>query len=264
MSDPRPLIEQITHCSEVEAVWQDAASHPCRRIVATQPAKPEEFQVQEPWAGHVSRAPLLFISSNPSISSREPYPVWPESADKRVDFFEERFGPGQAQVKDGVFGPLREQNPDGTWHSKRRTSFWNICKRNAGWLYERDVVPGEDYAMTELVHCKSKGEAGVAQARTRCLDRWLEPVLASSPALVLVLLGDHARHGLGDYLDREFLMWSVEDLDLAGRRRLVLTARHPNFRGKRRWQDHLKDADLRRLREALAPPALGLGHRPPQ
>ncbi len=105
--------------------------------------------------------------------------------------------------------------------------------------------------MTELVHCKSKGEAGVAQARTRCLDRWLEPVLASSPAPVLVLLGDHARHGLGRYLGREFRMWSIEDLDISGRRRLVLTARNPNFRGKRRWQDHLEVADLTRLRGAL-------------
>ncbi len=251
MAEPLSLIERITHCGEVDAVWQGDADHPCRKIVHTQPTNPDEFQVPEPWAGHLSQAPLLFISSNPSISSREPYPRWTESADKRVDFFEERFGPGHAQVKDGVFGPLREQNPDGTWHSKRRTSFWNICKRNASWLYERDVVPGGDYAMTELVHCKSKGEAGVAQARSRCLDRWLEPVLMSSPAPILVLLGDHARHGLGDYLAREFQMWSVDDLDIAGRRRLVLTVRNPNYRGKRRWQDHLEDVDLTRLRGAL-------------
>lgn len=106
--------------------------------------------------------------------------------------------------------------------------------------------------MTELVHCKSKDEEGVDQARTRCLDRWLEPVLASSSASILVLLGDHARHGLGDYLRREFRMWSIEDLDIAGRRRLVLTARHPNFRGKRRWQEHIQETDLVRLRQALS------------
>lgn len=94
MAEPLSLIEQITHCPEVDAVWQGEAGHPCRKIVLTQSTSSEEFQVPEPWAGHLSQAPLLFISSNPSISDDEPYPRWSDPADERVDFFDNRFGPG--------------------------------------------------------------------------------------------------------------------------------------------------------------------------
>ncbi len=79
MQKPRSLIEEITHCGEVDAVWQGDADHPCRKIVHTQPTSPEEFQVPEPWAGHLSQAPLLFISStlpsavvNPTHGGRSP------------------------------------------------------------------------------------------------------------------------------------------------------------------------------------------------
>jgi hypothetical protein len=34
-------------------------------------------------------------------------------------------------------------------------------------LLQRDVRPGVDYALTEIVHCKSKSENGVAEAKKR-------------------------------------------------------------------------------------------------
>jgi hypothetical protein len=56
----------------------------------------------------------------------------------------------------------------------------------------RDVVAGRDYALTEVVHCKSASEGFVKEARRPCVDRYLEAVLAISPAAVVFIVGLHA------------------------------------------------------------------------
>jgi hypothetical protein len=117
------LIDAITQCAEVEAVWKAASDHPCRKVVETQNSDPTVFQVPEPWAGHLHSAPILLVSSNPSISADEPYPTWNDPPERRVQFFDQRFGDGPGQVRDGVRFPLKEQAPDGSWHSRRPVAF---------------------------------------------------------------------------------------------------------------------------------------------
>ena len=65
------LLLAITRCREIERARGDAG-HPCAGIVGLQP--PDQFQVPEPWRGHIDAAPILFVSSNPSIRGREPFP----------------------------------------------------------------------------------------------------------------------------------------------------------------------------------------------
>jgi hypothetical protein len=91
---------------------------PCQKVVETQKPDPAVFQVPEPWAGHLHLAPILLVSSSPSISAEEPYPTWGAPADNRVQFFDERFGDGPGQVKDGVRFPLTEQTRDGSWQGR--------------------------------------------------------------------------------------------------------------------------------------------------
>jgi hypothetical protein len=223
-------------------------------VVGTQDVSPGDFQVPEPWAGHLDVAPLLFVSSNPSISGSEPYPPWSASSYERQLFFMERFGPGAGQVKDGVYTPLQHPRADGRLHGSRPVPFWNICKRNAAWLFGRKVEPGTDYAMTEVVHCKSRKEIGVAAARDHCADRWLDEVLTTSAARLVVILGDQAHTAFIHLGVEPLAFWSPVEVAIGGRTRLVLLARHPNYRGRRRWQDHIDDAAFLLLQSTLNVP----------
>lgn len=45
-----------------------------------------EYKVPEPWSGRIEQVPILFLSSNPSISSVEDYPRWSWS-DGAIDDF---------------------------------------------------------------------------------------------------------------------------------------------------------------------------------
>lgn len=66
---------------------------------------------------------------------------------------------------------------------KKPTKYWQKVRLHAELLLARPVVDaGADYALTELVHCRSGGERGVKEALSTCVDRYLERVLACSPA----------------------------------------------------------------------------------
>jgi uracil-DNA glycosylase len=54
------------------------------------------------------------------------------------------------------------------------------------------VVPSEHYALSEVVHCKSKGQAGVKEAFEKCSGLYLERVLGVAAASVIVVMGDYA------------------------------------------------------------------------
>jgi uracil-DNA glycosylase len=49
-----------------------------------------------------------------------------------------------------------------------------------------------DYALSEVVHCKSESEIGVDAAQDECAERYLRPIVEASGAAVVVCLGDKA------------------------------------------------------------------------
>jgi uracil-DNA glycosylase len=57
---------------------------------------------------------------------------------------------------------------------------------------ERQPRPGRNYALTEVVRCKSRNERGVEEARLICSGRYLERTLDASRADVVVFLGMRA------------------------------------------------------------------------
>ncbi|MCF3607522.1 hypothetical protein L2E81_13290 [Planktothrix agardhii 1033] len=59
---------------------------------------------------------------------------------------------------------------DGTY--SRVTQFWAAVRKRAIELLQRDVIPGFDYALTEIVHCKSHHEIGVEQAQEQCVQAY--------------------------------------------------------------------------------------------
>lgn len=50
-------------------------------------------------------------------------------------------------------------------------------------------MPGRDYALTEIVHCKSPHEIGVAEAATTCTDMHMENVMSVAAARVIIAVG---------------------------------------------------------------------------
>src|ERR1019366_2723471 len=176
---------------------REQEGHPCRKIVSLQSAAASDWQVPEAWAGNLEAGRIAFISSNPSLSEAgdsqsgavaEEYPRGDWADEDIADFVMHRFDP------DRMFA-----TPDGHFHlhdgslSPKSVTFWAGVRNRAGEIYGRPATPVDDYVMTEVVHCKSKGDVGVKAAAGNCADRHLDHILALSPAPLLVILGKRAR-----------------------------------------------------------------------
>lgn len=99
------LLLEIARCPNVSAGRRGESS--CAAVVAPPACVPEPLhQVPEPWSGSLA-APILFISSNPSISTPdkygdcEDYPTFADDDETLVSFFNGRFGERGAPVIEG-------------------------------------------------------------------------------------------------------------------------------------------------------------------
>lgn len=242
------LLHEIARCPNVRYCLENPSSeHPCAKIVMSQSSKAlADHQVPEPWSGHIGEAPLLFLSSNPSISDTEDFPRWSWSDEQVENFFENRFGGGhKVWTKDGRYG----LQLDGTYD--RAVNFWSSVRQRAIELYERDVQPGIDYALTEVVHCKSRSEIGVKEALKECANLYLRRVVEISEAKVIIALGDRAK----DTVVQEFGIpesASVHGpMNIGGRERLITFLPHPNAWSVRTFAKLLPATDLQKLRSFL-------------
>lgn len=250
-TDAASLLVSICRCTNVTEALRDEA-HPCRGVVTSQQSfEIADRQVPEPWVGHLGTAPILFLSSNPSISQIEVFPTgdWADAA--LVDFFDGRFDErpnGKAWIRNGTQTRLRDSEER---EYSRSVAFLAAVRRRASELLERPAVPGIDYCLTEVVHCKSAGERGVREATTTCAERWLEPVLSASPAPVVVVLGSVAAEAVQHIVPRDGVSRVVGPIDLGGRARLVVFMPHPNARRKRTFTGVLEAGELQTLRSRL-------------
>jgi hypothetical protein len=192
------LALEIARCPEV-ARARTSPSHPCSAIVRLQQDDPHIFQVPEGWAGNLSTARVVFLSSNPSISEdgadhgaafAEHYPRAAWADEDIADFMTRRFRPGAGYTVGDRF-----MCQDGTY-APQPVRFWVQVRRRASELLGYSADPDRDYVMTEIVHCKSKGEVGVTSAAALCAQRYLGRVVALSDARLIVVLGAKARDRL--------------------------------------------------------------------
>lgn len=186
------LLEEIAHCPVVVACSRE---HPCSRVVDVQrDVALERHQVPEPWSGRLDEALILFISTSPAIARGEDYAVWSDPADATAGFFENRFGDGPRQIREGIYPPIPGR------HSTTPLRSWIELKARAAELVD-DPVAGVDYAVTYAVHCPTQGELGVRPAMTVCPERYLRRVIAAADrAHVLVAVGPHAGAALHEAL----------------------------------------------------------------
>ena len=116
------LLARITRCPVAERCL-DGEQLPCSTIVGSQQAAAGGFHVPEPWSGHITRAAVLFVSSNPSIDPGEAYPTSGWDDEGRVDFFACRFDQPATNPRRRTRprGKPRSQPPDGT--GRRRLNY---------------------------------------------------------------------------------------------------------------------------------------------
>jgi hypothetical protein len=212
------LLREIAHCPNVSAVFRGARGNPCSEVIRCQGVSSlSMFQVPEPWNGRIHQASLLYLSSNPSISEDEQYPTW-DSPDEHIgDFFQHRFGGGRKDwVREGKYGLAK----DGTYLPA--TAYWAEILNRSRELFGREVVPGIDFALTEIVHCNSRNMIGVEAAITECAARYLPRVFQVSSASVVALIGKK----VGDLFRKSFKVDDslpiVGPRNVAGRDRLFL------------------------------------------
>ena len=168
-----------------------------------------EFQLPEPWNGHLDNAEILFISSNPSIDPNENYPTASWKGEDIVSFFENRF----------------ENTPKNEW-----STYWRTILKWAGWIIPN--IGFDKIAITEIVHCKSKSEFGLTPyCQKTCFNKWLREILKIFKGKYLVVVGSKAKEYIKLHLDEEFTN---------GKKVIYIPA--PNARGitdEKRKQDFL-------------------------
>lgn len=248
-ADAREVFLSVARCANVARCLESDAPHPCREIVRQQVrmrgvAGYGDFQVPEPWVGEITVAPILFVSSNPSIGE-DRHALGSSSDDALWDSHHHAFGGGTREyVLDGIYSTT----PEG--ERLKKVAYWVAVRARARELIE-DAVPGRDYALTEVVHCKSERETGVAEAAAECGEMHLRRVLALSPAPVVIVVARVAREAfLGAGASSPS---GVVERELGGRSRLLVYVPHPAaWGGPRRLAARLSADDLRRLRAAVA------------
>ena len=231
MGDFRQLLEEIAHCPIAHAIRAGdcPVSAPCHKVVSAQTGV--LFQVPEPWSGQIDIARLLFISSNPSIDEQEDYPNGSWESHRTGDFFQSRFIPASGWVKDGLYPRQR----DGSW-SENWVRFWASARGRSREILQRKADPGIDFALTEIVHCKSRKEYGVEEARDECSDRYLERVIALAAAKVLIVYGKHAEGAIR----RRFRSAMIQQehglslVSIGGNPRMLAFLPHPNRPGPKK------------------------------
>jgi len=176
------------------------------------------FQVPEPWVGQIDKARILFVASNPSIGDDD-HALGGSDDNTIWESHHLAFGGGsRAYIIDGIKTTNDKGEPG---HTVR---YWCSIRARAKELMPT-AVPGQDYAITELVHCKSRKEIGVSEAADECFRKHFENVMAVAKARVIVALGTFARKR---FLGAESPPLTPIERQYGGRLRSIIFLPHPS------------------------------------
>ena len=209
MDEVKKIALEIASCCEVPEALKDS-SHPCHDVVGWQSkqwSSPilqiENSQMHRPeaWTGDIVNAPILFLSSNPSFDAEENYPNWNAKEwplTKVSDFAVNRFTSNIERgygASDGLSPDKIDRTIDKNGQLSDKVYYWGWARRMVAYIHGKnieEVSAHSDYAMTEIVHCKSEKESGVEIARAKCKEKYLEKILAIAKAQLIIVDGQHA------------------------------------------------------------------------
>jgi len=254
---------QVARCPIVgECLSTANPTHPCAPVVLSQwkghsveerVTTWERFhQLPEPWVGHLGRARILFVASNPDRGGSPP--ADPQSAASKPHFVTSDWE--DDQIIDRYENAFSDYMDDGarTTGASASTPYWVWVKRRATELLPGKAVdPGSDYALTEVVRCRSKTqrEGHVWKAVSTCAGLYLRGTLELSEASVLVAVGEIAAETLAEYLQLDDTT-GVQGTMIGKRPVLVTFLAHPASSLGPKTFKGLAEGDLKRLQVALA------------
>lgn len=226
MSAIEDVFRSISRCPNVQKCLDGAQTHPCYDIVTSQRVTSyDRFQLPVPWVGEIGSARLLFLSSNPSISEDDAHARGSTGEVTVWESLHLAFGGGQRPY---IINGIRTTKTDGSpGHLVR---YWCSIRARARELIPA-AVPGRDYAITEIVHCKSQGERGVNDAAAECVRLHFENTMSASKAKVVIALGKFARTTILGHSEASNI---PTKMFLGGQERNVIFLPHPNQRGERK------------------------------
>jgi len=217
----------------------------CEMIVNSQ--KQKQKQLPEPWNGDIENSKILFISSNPSIDVNEYYPLEAWKNEFIIDFFKNRFSQEKDYVKRNLYPKLNNNK-----YAKNWVRYWayikNISKKL---LNKKDVIPGIDYALTEIVHCKSIREYGVPKALDDCVNKYLKRILTLSNAKVIIIVGDKSKKIIEKQIKINFQKNNFTEKIIEGKKRIIFAIPHSNSRKCRVLENVLTPTAINKIREKL-------------
>ncbi|MHB1286751.1 MAG: uracil-DNA glycosylase family protein [Leptospirales bacterium] len=225
------LLTSIVTCEELtKARLNTTYCGPCKKIIGVQDNQ-EEFQIPEPWNGHIDKAPLLFIGPNPSIDEKEQYPNKDWDMNAVRDYFENRF---EGKWTRDLKILLRSGA-----YSNRPVRFWTSIRARTAELLGKSkdqVIPGTDFSVTEVVHCKSRESEGVKESLEYCSSKFLRKTIEQSAALVIFLLGDEPAKGFCRIYREKMPLNEMKNvigpIEISGKKRYLVFLPHPNQIGK--------------------------------
>lgn len=246
----KDLLLQIAMCPNVIKILEDNKYHPCREIVKSQGVSIiDDFQIPEPWNGNIETARLLYLSSNPSISDndeKELYPTWNWPEERIQDFFNHRFGGSKEKwVKDGKYA----KKQDGSYMDHQ--AYWSEIRKRSEELYGRPVNLNIDYAITEIVHCKSKGRCGVESALYECSNKYFRKILGIAGASVIAVIGKEAKEMITAILKCTKEQKIIGPQTIEGRERIILFFAAPGSKELRKIAKVLTPDELKLVRSYL-------------
>lgn len=248
----RKLFLDILGCSHfVEYHTTDRAIPNCGRILSVQSRELENAQVPEPWNGNLS-ARILFLSSNPSLDREELYPRGRPAHPSPEPFFVRRFSgldpsSGKRWVNEQFHVLWRDGEHGPSPH------YWTEIRYIAEDLLGVSLdVKDLDSAicLSEVVHCKSKGNHGVIEAAPTCTQLFLRRLLELSKATVIIVYGE-ARDLVWHLVERTIRPADVRFVGpriINGRPRAFVYLPAPGSGEKRKLSVALDADDFARLR----------------
>ena len=214
----RHLAVHISTCPNVDiCLSDDRLEHPCSVVVRqNNPSRYSPRALPEPWYGHLGSARILFVSSNPGGGHAKSEP----DSDDPKDIL---------QRAEDAFEGLTLKDFGRYW-----LRIQNLAEELLG-TSGGPVQPGVDYAITEVVHCGSAGEAegNVGRAVLECGPRYTPLLLRLSPATVIVAVGSIARDWFSNHLRLApplGLRQVGGPMEIEGRSRLLLSVANPSAR----------------------------------
>ena len=242
----KKLLNDIAYCENVARVLSDNCKSPCEKIIKFQKKEYSKFQLPEPWNGDIENCKILFISSNPSINNEEEYPDAGWEEEKIIDFFINRF----SKERKWVQNELRPLLKSGKYPLPRNwVKFWAGLRSTARVLLDtQKTIAGVDYAMTEIVHCKSPSETAVIDALETCADKYLDRILLLSNAKIIITLGDK----VSTYMKKKYTMVSMESVHKVPKEgRLIMFLPHTNARKDRKLEKLFTEDELSKIKREL-------------